>query len=358
MASNVSSGELNSDVPAPQGADNPAGVRNMPGGNISGRVPSFVRLRAAEDDQISPEPKRSKTTWSIQDGAGRPASFATPGGSANHGLVGFDEVSEIDESDFDDWDGPSGQSVRPNLPSGSGMFPPHIPSQTTMSGSNIALSDESMFDPMRLIEEAQEGMIEVEQREFLSKYFYDPQFLPKVLEDIEAEHPIPDILRRAVGRPLDNEILDMMQSPHNTRAKDLDKGFLSASHRLGVALGPLLELWSVGREARATGDTVDPNAVTTLLEKSMVILGQVNAALLFSRRKNLLARFFGDSKKAGDLVVRNQSAFSHDEAALFGEVFHEALYKKSQGSRHLREARREFGDRAARGRGRGRGWSA
>ena len=148
----------------------------------------------------------------------------------------------------------------------------------------------------------------------------------------------------------------MMKPPNNTRAKDLDKGFLSASHRLGVALGPLLQLWSLGREARDANSSVPAEAVNTLIEKTLVSLGQVNAAILFSRRKNLLARFFGDTKKAGELVVRNQNAFTQNEDALFGEVFHEALYKRSQGSKHLREARKEFGDRWSRGRGRGAPW--
>ena len=148
-----------------------------------------------------------------------------------------------------------------------------------------------MFDPMRLLSEAQEGMLQYEQRQFFAKYFYDPQFLPVVLEQLEDEHSISDSMKRAVGRPLDPEILDMMKPPNNTRAKELDKGFLSASHRLGIALGPLLQLWSLGREARDTNGTVPTDAVNTLVEKTFVSLGQVNAAILFSRRKNLLARF-------------------------------------------------------------------
>ena len=219
---------------------------SLPGGSRDGRVPNRT-CQVDEMEQCVPlQAKRLR-----QERSPGGDNWAPRGGNA---VVGFDDVSLGQFSDDEDMHRGAG-SISETPPSGEmpilqdSTLPQDLPTRKTMTSKDIQLADRTMFDPMRLLSEAQEGMLQYEQRQFLVKYFYDPQFLPVVLEQLEDEHSISDSMKRAVGRPLDPEILDMMKPPNNTRAKELDKGFLSASHRLGIALGPLLQLWSLGREA-------------------------------------------------------------------------------------------------------------
>lgn len=219
----------------------------------------------------------------------------------------------------------------------------------TWAASNLALDDGAMYDPM--LEDETGPKLQPEQVQFLRKYFVDPFFLPTVLDKISEEHPVPDIVMEAVSKKMDTDITDMMAGKMAVIAKEHDKSFLAIASRIATAMGPITELWSAAREARMQEQPINSEAVCRLLEKSMVALGQANSCILFQRRKAVLGKFFRDHKKANEIVRKNHAVFQTSED-LFGVPFHEALYRKAKGSKHLKEARKELeAPRQRKGRG-------
>ena len=300
----------------------------------------------------------------IQDGVdldgGRPRNE-----SRRFPLFGFEDESDEDYDELgsmerENWNDAIHQEVGSfgsrNFGQADFSFASGVGATPTATVTSGALSDASMFDP--LAEEAEAGnILSNEQCEFLKKYFVDPSFLPGFLTQLCEERPIPDLVKQGVRKPLDPEILDLMQDNLAGVMKGQDKGLLSTGVRLGSALGPLCELWTNARDCKAKGQDLNPALTARLVEETLIALGQVNAAILFNRRKNLLSKFMRSGKKAARLVSQNHKAFQSETELLFGEVFHEALYKKAKGSQHLREVRKEFNPQARylkRGRGRGR----
>ena len=266
-------------------------------------------------------------------------------------LFGFD-----DDSDDEDYDDCEPTFFTPTKETSTGSATTATGTSQSQSGTGIGkLSDPAMFDP--LAEEAEAGQtVSKEQQEFLAKYFVDPAFMPGYMETLSEERPAPDLVNQAVRRPMDPEIMDLMNASTGHIAKGQDKGYLSTGVRLGAAVGPLCDLWTEARLSGAMNQPLDGMLVARRVEETLIGLGQVNAAILFNRRKNLLAKFMRSNKKAALVVTQNHKAFQAENDFLFGEGFHEALYKKAKGSQHLREAKREFNpppQRSFRARGRG-----
>lgn len=253
-------------------------------------------------------------------------------------VQGFSDISS-DEDDsyvsFGDESSPASRSVCSDRP----MAMPNLPGSSGMSG----LSDPSFYDPLA---ETPDVLLDQGQSEFLDRYFRDPAQHLGMLEKITESAPVPDAVQTAVGRKLDPEILDMLGPKVANAAKETDRGFTAIGKRMGSAMGPLTKLWTQLRHARTQpSQPIDINAMCQLVDQTIISLGQSHNALLFARRKALLSRFFRSAKKAGDVVTRNQEAFRYFQDNLFGAHFHEALYLRAKGSKHLREARQELSAR-------------
>lgn len=203
----------------------------------------------------------------------------------------------------------------------------------------IQLLDPTMYDPLA---EVEQSALPAAEAAFVEKYFIDPNFQPQILEKIAEGAPAPELIMNEVRRNIDPEILDMVHGKGTSQVKDMDKTYLSIDTRLGTALGPLLKAWTTLRQQRDRGSNPVATSICHDIEQSIVALGQAHNAVLFGRRKAVLASFFKDSKRAGDLVKRNQHAFGTNKEVLFGRVFHEALYKKAKHTKHLKEVKKEL----------------
>ena len=165
-----------------------------------------------------------------------------------------------------------------------------------ISGSKKAgaLQDPTFFDPLVDLEDT--DWLEPGQWEFLRKYFMEPGFQKKLLGLLEEECPVPEDIVSSMQRPIDNEIAELIPKSVWEWAKDTDTNLLQIAARLGVSLGPILQLWSEMRAARTNNPAM--GEWCRLLEMTLAGLGQVNAAVLFYRRKNVLTWFFAGSEES------------------------------------------------------------
>jgi hypothetical protein len=174
---------------------------------------------------------------------------------------------------------------------------------------------------------------------FLQTYFTDPDYLPGVLGRIVEEHPAPAVVKDGVTRRLDGTLCSLMGSDKASVARDVDKNFTAIGARLEAAMGPLADLWV---QARQGDDSLPSSTVATLLEKAFVCLGQVNASILFQRRRNFLGKFLNDHKRAHMVVTQNHAVLTEQAVDLFGPTFQHELYRESKKLQQLKTVKAEF----------------
>ena len=192
------------------------------------------------------------------------------------------------------------------------------------------------FDPLD-VSDGTENLTDF-QMAYLAKYVTQVGYQPGLAESISKTAPVPPLLTASLTRRVDSEILELLPKGAQIGAKEVDNTLRALGTHTNSLLGPLLSMWS-----ECMSESPSLTDIRTSIEKSIILLGQVNTSSLFHRRKLVLTKFFGDSKKATEVVKRNADTFRQEENQLFGDKFYEALHKKAAGRKHLREARQELG---------------
>ena len=203
-------------------------------------------------------------------------------------------------------------------------------------GAGPSIEDDGCFDP--LDESDGSEHLSPFQLSYLTKYVTQVGYQSGLADNITKSSPIPPLLADTLTRKIDPEIIDMLPSKGaQVGAKEVDTTLRSIAHHTNSLLGPLIEVWSESMKEAPSVKTI-----RTEVEKAIILIGQLNSASLFNRRKLVLTNFFGEAKKATDVVKRNEDTFRLEEQQLFGDRFYEALHKKATGRKHLREARQEL----------------
>ena len=198
-----------------------------------------------------------------------------------------------------------------------------------------------MFDPIAAVN-PKVKLLSDEQKKFVSRYF------SKVISDeilaasILEKNPVPEEPALSL-KPLDGDVVDLLAGNQTKFAKKQDSGYLSISRRIRFSLGPLFQLWNILGKARKANcqEPVDCNKLVTLVEQTVVCLGQASQSVDHQRRMSLMTRIIPKPKKCLEILARNDKVLKKSKE-LFGAPFYTALHKYAKGNKKLREAKREL----------------
>ena len=112
--------------------------------------------------------------------------------------------------------------------------------------------------------------------------------------------------------------------------------------RIGQVMGPLTKIWKVVDEGVNGNADAQPSMgideLLKLIEMTILLLGQANVACLYERRLNVLAKIFGDAKKARKSIFANEAAFTNTiQSKLLGDDYYKVLEKHSKSKKRARE---------------------
>ncbi|XP_062578759.1 uncharacterized protein LOC134240705 [Saccostrea cucullata] len=151
-----------------------------------------------------------------------------------------------------------------------------------------------------------------------SNQFLNPPDVDDYLEDLVADHKSMKFLKM-----------------HDSSLKFVQK-------RVSQCMGPLSRIWDeMDKANEGTTSSMEIEEVVNLLEKTILMIGQVNVACLYERRLNFLAKILKSTKKAKSMLRENETKFQ-DESVLFGNDFYTTLYRKSKDRKRAREMSRDI----------------
>ncbi|XP_070556220.1 uncharacterized protein [Ptychodera flava] len=167
-------------------------------------------------------------------------------------------------------------------------------------------------------------------RQFLS----DSTLEDKVLED----SPVPNIsiLKAAKLDPYMEEMIDKRSSKI---CVNIDTGLKRVQQRVLNVMGPLGKLWSELEDIRCgrAGEETDLQTMLSLVEQSILMLGQANVATIYQRRLGIVAKISRSQKKAKKLLNKYAPALQHTNKSLFGDTFYKKLERHVKVKRKAQE---------------------
>ena len=197
-----------------------------------------------------------------------------------------------------------------------------------------------MFDPKKA-QHAAEMKLSASQKCFVDKNFTSYIKESVIQEQVLKIDPIPS--QSALTIPeTDQPMLDLIGFGAK-ELKAVDSSLTRVQKKVINIMGPLGTCWKKLHKLRKGDNAVyDLNTVLPLIEKSVLLVGQVHVTLSFQRRLNVLARVLGDSKKAMDLLRTHDNKLSKD-TNLFGADFFKSLAKKAKSDKDGANIRQELG---------------
>ena len=118
--------------------------------------------------------------------------------------------------------------------------------------------------------------------------------------------------------------------------------------KVSNSMGPLSQIWEEldGYQEGATSKMTVPE-LAELVEKTIVVIGQINTACLYERRLNFLAKIMKSVKNAKKAIRDHETEFDGMER-LFGNDFYKTLERKVKNRKRAREMARDMGPPAKR----------
>ena len=204
---------------------------------------------------------------------------------------------------------------------------------------------EGRFDPLG-VSNLKAWELNASQNKFISEYFSTWLSDETVKQSVLKPNPVPEHDSLTVLK-LDDEILDLLPQASKLHVTHFDGSFKRVQRKMLDSMGPLGKLWhKLESVARKGGGSLDAKKLLSLVEQTVLVLGQTNVLINFNRRVNILARFLKDNTKASKLVQGNASLLKKNESQLFGKAFHKALYKRAKGHKYSKEIKNELAPRS------------
>ncbi|CAC5416231.1 unnamed protein product [Mytilus coruscus] len=102
--------------------------------------------------------------------------------------------------------------------------------------------------------------------------------------------------------------------------------------KVALIMGPLFKMLQEIDGANHGKETSEMSIteVLNLIERTVLLVGQVNVACLYERRINFMAKILKGMKQAKQTLSHNQSMLTESGEALFGDNFYHVLDKKSK----------------------------
>lgn len=86
-------------------------------------------------------------------------------------------------------------------------------------------------------------------------------------------------------------------------------------------MGPLSKIWEEVDDLTRSQSKMNINDLKTLIEKTILLIGQTNFACLFERRLNFLAKVMSSAKNARETLKEDEKCQDGD-GKLFGLEFY------------------------------------
>ena len=121
-----------------------------------------------------------------------------------------------------------------------------------------------------------------------------------------------------------------------------DQALKHVQRKVSRCLGPLAEIWEEldgAQEGDKSGKSIQE--VTELVEKTILMIGQVNTACLYERRLTWLAKLFKSVANAKTIIKDHNDEFDK-EVKLFGADFYSVLDRKAKNRKRAREMAKEM----------------
>ena len=199
---------------------------------------------------------------------------------------------------------------------------------------------EGRFDPLAS-SVSRSWELNASQNQFISEYFTEWLKDEVVKKSVLKTNPVPDNDSLTVPN-LDDEILELLPQASKVSCSHFDGSMKRVQNKLIDTMGPLGKLWqNLDKVSQEGGGSLNVNKLLSLVEQSVLVLGQANVLINYNRRTNILARFFKDNKVAAKLVRSNATVLKKNKTLLFGRAFHKALYRRAKGRKAMRQVKSE-----------------
>ncbi|KAJ8308942.1 hypothetical protein KUTeg_013816 [Tegillarca granosa] len=114
--------------------------------------------------------------------------------------------------------------------------------------------------------------------------------------------------------------------------------------KLSTCLGPLSVVWNELESAKHSDrSTMSIDEITELIQKTILMIGQVNTACLYERPMSWLAKIFRSVVNAKSVnVIKEYNLDFKSESKLFGSELYKVLDRKAKNKKRAREMSREM----------------
>ena len=199
--------------------------------------------------------------------------------------------------------------------------------------------DAKRFDPLS---DETEYMLDKSKAKYAKKYFKLHLSEEKIRSRILEDAPIPG--NDFLNPPDVDDYLEDLVADHKSMKflKMHDSSLKFVQKRVSQCMGPLSKIWDeIDKAHEGSTSSMEIEEVVNLLEKTILMIGQVNVACLYERRLNFLAKILKSTKKAKSMLRENEAKLQ-DDTVLFGNDFYTTLYRKSKDRKRAREMSRDI----------------
>ena len=276
----------------------------------------------------------------IPEGESQTMSTATPGDACAPGSSHtkkrkrFDKLSlhesdSGDELSDDDLDLDTGNSSLISVSeSESGSEGRSQVGKTSSSGTKrLKGPKRTRFDPCGSSDTAKQSlpadMVDYVDKNF--RKFIDNKIINEKILEL---HPIPVNALSLSVPEVDDYVHEIFEARSTSINRISDQSFRKIQGKLLKVMGPVSRLWTMFDAVNSSQDPeMDFEEVSTLMEQTVTLIGQVNVALSYERRLSIMAKMTGEAEKSKKILKKNQEIFMRAKKSLFGKKFYKTLTK-------------------------------
>nr|XP_022292107.1 uncharacterized protein LOC111103269 [Crassostrea virginica] len=187
-----------------------------------------------------------------------------------------------------------------------------------------------------------EYKLDTSKEKYVKKFFTTHLSDERINASVLDNHPVP--ANNFLNPPeVDAYIEDLVNDKRAFKFLKLqDQALKHVQRKVSRCLGPLAEIWEEldgAQEGDKSGKSIQK--VAELVEKTILMIGQVNTACLYERRLTWLAKLFKSVANAKTIIKDHNDEFDK-EVKLFGADFYSVLDRKAKNRKRAREMAKEM----------------
>ena len=118
---------------------------------------------------------------------------------------------------------------------------------------------------------------------------------------------------------VDDYVHEIFEARSTSINRISDQSFRKIQGKLLKVMGPVSRLWTMFDAINSSSDPeMDFEEVSTLMEQTVTLIGQVNVALSYERRLSIKAKMTGEADKSKKILKKNQVMFMRSKSLCLG----------------------------------------